>query len=47
MELIEILKKLISFNTIKDKENDLINNFIEEYLQNLGFETQRIDVIAQ
>lgn len=43
MELIEILKKLISFNTIKDKENDLINNFIEKYLQNLGFETQRID----
>ena len=43
MELIEILKELVSFNTIKDKENVKINDFIEIYLNKLGFNTKRVD----
>ncbi len=40
MEQYKILKDLISFNTIKDKENKEIINYIEEYLINLGFITE-------
>ena len=39
MEEYKILKNLISFNTIKDKENEKIINYIEEYLKALGFKT--------
>ena len=42
MENKEILKKLVSFNTIKDKENKEIMNFIEDYLKEDGFTTKRI-----
>ena len=42
MENREILKKLVSFNTIKDKENKEIMDFIEEYLKEYGFTTKRI-----
>ena len=40
MKEFEILKKLISFNTIKDKENKKILNYIESYLKGLGFKTE-------
>ena len=36
---IEVLEKLVKFNTIKDKENKEILNYIEEKLLNLGFKT--------
>ena len=36
----EILKDLISFNTINDKENKAIINYIENYLKNIGFTTE-------
>lgn len=36
----EILKKLISYNTIKDKENKDIINYIEQFLKELGFKTE-------
>ena len=35
----KILKKLISCNTINDKENKDIINFIEQYLKEFGFKT--------
>lgn len=37
----EILKDLVKFNTIKDKENEQIINYIEKYLLNLGFEIEK------
>ena len=37
MNNLEILEKLISFNTIKDKENFEIMDFIGDYLTKLGF----------
>lgn len=40
MEEYKILKDLISFNTIKDKENEKIINYIEGYLKNIGFKTE-------
>jgi len=36
----KILKDLIKFNTIKDKENEGIINYIEDYLIKLGFKTE-------
>lgn len=36
----KLLKDLIKFNTIKDKENKEIINYIEKYLINLGFKTE-------
>lgn len=42
MELKEILKKLVSYNTIKDNQNTEIMNFIEEYLKKYNFTTKRI-----
>ena len=36
----EILKKLISYNTINDSENKDIINYIEQYLRELGFKTE-------
>ena len=40
MEKYKILKDLVSINTINDKENKKIINYIEEYLKNLGFKTE-------
>lgn len=40
MEQYKILKDLVSFNTIKDKENSLIINYIEEILLKKGFKTE-------
>lgn len=40
MEKYQILKDLVKFNTIKDKENEKIVNYIEKYLNNLGFKTE-------
>lgn len=36
----KILKKLISYNTINDKENKEIINYIEQYLKDFGFWTE-------
>ncbi len=35
----EILKKLISYNTVNDKDNKAIMSYIEQYLKKLGFQT--------
>ena len=43
MTLEEILKKLVSYNTIKDKQNKEILDFIESYLKKYNFKTERID----
>ena len=43
MEIKEILKKLVSYNTIKDKENKEIMDFIENYLKSYKFTTKRIN----
>ena len=40
MEEFKILENLVKFNTIKDKENKEILNYIEEYLLKLGFKTE-------
>ena len=40
MEKYKILKDLVKFNTIKDKENKEIIEYIEKYLKNLGFKTE-------
>lgn len=40
MEEIQILKDLVKFDTIKDKENTKILDYIELYLKNLGFITE-------
>ena len=36
----EILKKLISYNTVNDRENKDIINYIEQYLKGFGFKTE-------
>lgn len=36
----KILNKLVSYNTINDKDNKKIINYIEEYLQKFGFRTE-------
>lgn len=43
MEQYKILKDLISFNTIKDKENREILNYIENFLKEIGFKTEHKD----
>ena len=40
MEEFKTIKDLVKFNTIKDKENKEIINYIENYLLNLGFKTE-------
>lgn len=35
-----ILRNLVAINTIEDKENEKINNYIEDYLKKLGFKTE-------
>ena len=42
MDVKEILKKLVSYNTIKDKDNKEIMDYIENYLKNYNFITKRI-----
>ena len=42
MEIIEILKRLVKFNTIEDKENKEMLDYIEEYLKQFSFEVKRI-----
>ncbi len=42
MDTKEILKKLVSYNTIKDKQNKEIMDFIENYLKKYHFTTKRI-----
>lgn len=36
----DILKDLIKFNTVKDKENEIIMNYIERCLKSKGFKTE-------
>lgn len=43
MEVKEILKKLVSFNTIKDYQNKEILDFAEEYLKKYNFKVLRIE----
>jgi len=38
----EILKKLVSYNTIRDNQNKEIMDFIEEYLKEYNFTTKRV-----
>ena len=40
MDVKDILKDLVKFNTIKDKENKKIINYIENYLKGIGFYTE-------
>lgn len=40
MEKYKVLKELVKCNTIKDKENKEIINYIENYLLQLGFKTE-------
>ena len=42
MKVEDILKKLVSFNTIKDKENKELNNYIKEFLKEYGFSFEEI-----
>ena len=39
MNEIDILKDLVSFNTIKDKENQKFLDYIEQFLSKLGVQT--------
>lgn len=41
LEVKEILKNLVKCNTIKDKENEKIINYLESTLQSLGFKTEK------
>lgn len=43
MKAKEILKKLVSYNTIADEQNTEIMNFIEEYLKKYNFKIERIE----
>lgn len=45
IETEEILDNLVKFNTIKDKENKDILDYIEETLKELGFKTERKEKI--
>ena len=42
MEIKEILKKLVSYNTIRDNQNKEIMDFIENYLKTYNFTTKRV-----
>ena len=43
MDVKEILKDLVSFNTIRDQQNKEIMDYIENYLKNYNFTTERIE----
>ena len=36
-----VLKKLVEFDTIKDKENEMLMNYAEEFLKRHGFKTEQ------
>ncbi len=40
MDVIDILEKLVSFNTVRDYENKQILDYIEETLKSIGFQTE-------
>lgn len=42
MDVIKILKKLVSFNTIEDMQNNEIIDWIIEYLEQFGFKCKTI-----
>lgn len=54
MEVIKILKKLVSYNTVEDLQNNEIVQWIEEYLTGYGFkckkvidkETKKVNLVA-
>ena len=37
----DILRDLVAINTIADKDNDLIMNYIEKHFADLGFNVER------
>ncbi|MDE5830493.1 MAG: hypothetical protein K2H53_02145, partial [Clostridia bacterium] len=41
LDVEEVLKKLVEFNTVADKENKKILDYIEKTLISLGFETEK------
>ena len=41
MEAKKILKDLVAINTIADKDNNRIMDYIDSFLSNLGFEIER------
>lgn len=41
MSEIQILEELVKYNTVKDKENEKILTYIEDYLKGLGFCIER------
>lgn len=41
MKAKEILKNLVKYNTIQDRENEKINNYIESLLKSKGFKTEQ------
>ena len=41
LEVKEILENLVQYNTIKDKENKQILDYLENTLQMLGFQTEK------
>ena len=43
LDVEEVLNTLVSFNTIKDKENKEIISYLEQTLINLGFKTEKKD----
>lgn len=43
MELVEILRNLVKYNTIKDKQNKEIMDYIENYLKKYNFTTKRVE----
>lgn len=43
MDVKDILKDLVSFNTIKDKQNKEIMDYIDNYLKKYDFKTKRIN----
>ena len=40
MKIEDILNDLVEVNTVNDKDNNIIVNYIEKYLSNLGFKTE-------
>lgn len=40
MEIEELLNDLIKINTVKDKENKIIIDYLEKYLKGIGFKTE-------
>ena len=43
MEVFDILKELVKFNTVEDKENKEIIDFIEKYLKKYNFKLIKKD----